>query len=326
MPQERLFRTGSPQAPRAGTDAWKLAARRRIRVGTASWTDKTLLEPGLFYPKEVKTPADRLRFYADVFPLVEVDASYYSLPSERNAKAWAERTPSGFVFNVKAFSLLTQHPARPAALPPDLREGLPESDKNVYLEKVPGAIVDEVWERFCRALRPLADAGRLGAVLFQFPEWFPPGPRNRAYILECRDRLASFLPDAWCAIEFRSAGWMSEPERQQRTLSFLEEQGLPYVCVDMPQGFRSSVPPVAAVTAPLAVVRFHGRRAETWGKRGVPVTERFRYEYSHEELAEWKPGVKRLAKDAKEVHVLMNNCYRDYAVRSAQTFTQMLLA
>jgi uncharacterized protein YecE (DUF72 family) len=294
-----------------------------VRVGTASWTDKTLLEPGLFYPKEVKTPADRLRFYADAFPLVEVDASYYSLPSERNSKAWAERTPSGFVFNVKAFGLLTQHPTKPAALPPDLREGL--GDKNLYLEKVPAPVVDEVWERFCGALRPLAAAGRLGAVLFQFPEWFPYGPRNRGYILECRDRLAGLLPDAWCAIEFRNATWMRDAERQERTLSYLAEHALPYVCVDMPQGFSSSLPPVASATAALALVRFHGRRAETWGKRGIAVTERFRYDYSKQELAEWKPRVKELARDAKEVHVLMNNCYRDYAVRSAKTFSQLLL-
>lgn len=298
-------------------------------MGTASWTDKTLLEPGLFYPKELRTPADRLRFYAETFPIVEVDASYYSLPSERNSKAWVERTPSGFVFNVKAFALMTQHPTPPRSMPPDLREALPPEaleKKNIYIGGVPAEMIDEVWSRFCGALRPLASASRLGAVLFQFPEWFPPGRANRAYLVECRDRLAAHLPDAWCAVEFRNEGWMRDSESQERTLSFLRDEGLPYVCVDMPQGFKTSIPPVAAATAPLAMVRFHGRREDTWGKKGISVHERFGYDYAPEELAEWAPRLTSLEKEAREVHVLMNNCYRDYAVRSAQAMAQLALS
>lgn len=308
-----------------GAPAWDLFRRHGVRVGTASWTDKTLLEPGLFYPAEVKTATERLRFYAERFPLVEVDSSYYGLPSERNAKAWTERTPVGFVFNVKAFSLLTQHPTRVTGLPKDLREPLPEGKQRVYPRDVPPDVTNEVWTRFCSALRPLHDAGKLRAVLFQFPEWFPPSLANRDYVIECRERLGRGLPDADCAIEFRNEGWMRDADRQERTLAFLAEHGLPYVCVDMPQGFRTSIPPVAGVTAPLAVVRFHGRRSEVWGKRGVGVSERFRYDYSQDELAEWTPRVDHLASQAEEVHVLMNNCYRDYAVRSAQTMVQLTL-
>src|SRR3954462_4038966 len=124
-------------------------------VGTASWTDKTLLESG-WYPPDVTTPEERLRFYAEQFPLVEVDSTSYTPPNERNSELWAARTPAYFRFNIKAFSLLTQHPTRPSALYKDLREGLGEqADKaNVYAKDLDPKIVDEVWERFLSALEP----------------------------------------------------------------------------------------------------------------------------------------------------------------------------
>ena len=93
----------------------------RILVGTTSWTEKTLVESRRFYPSDVHTAEARLRFYASQFPVVEVDSSYYGLPSSRNAGLWAERTPDGFVFDVKAFRLLTQHQTPPDALPKDIR-------------------------------------------------------------------------------------------------------------------------------------------------------------------------------------------------------------
>jgi len=99
---------------------------------------------------------------------------------------------------------------------------------------------------------------------------------------------------------------------------------LPLVCVDEPQGFPSSVPPLAEVTAPLAVVRFHGRNAATWEAKGITVAERFNYLYSPEELQEWVPRIGRLAQEAEEVHVLFNNCYRDYAVRNARQMAETL--
>jgi len=308
--------------------SWTLFRERGVRVGTASWTDKTLLEPGLFYPKGISSAADRLGFYADHFPVVEVDATYYALPAQRNAELWVERTPPDFVFNVKAFGLLTQHPAKATALPKDMREMLPEevaAKPRFYPRDVPPEVIDESWKRFLGALAPLHTAGKLGAILFQFPEWFPPSRANKDYIVECGDRLAAILPDASCAVEFRNEGWMRDAQRQERTFAMLEEHGLTYVCVDMPQGFPTSIPPVTAATGPLAMIRFHGRRSETWGKRGVTVTEKFRYDYSRSELAEWEPRVEELATKARETHVLMNNCYRNYAVRSASTMAQLAL-
>src|SRR5258706_14859013 len=93
----------------------------QVRVGTASWTDRTLIESG-WYPPEANNPEKRLRYYARQFPLVEVDATYYALHAEQTARAWAERTPPDFTFNIKAFSLFTQHPTPIRAFPADLRE------------------------------------------------------------------------------------------------------------------------------------------------------------------------------------------------------------
>ena len=286
-----------------------------IRVGTASWTDKTLLESG-WYPPEVDTPEKRLAYYAEQFHLVEVDATYYSLPSERNSELWAARTPDGFVFDVKAFSLLTQHPTKPGALYQDLRPDT--TKKNVYLKDFDARTVDAVWERFLSALGPLADAGKLGALLFQFPQWFPIGKRNRDYILDCKDRCA---PVPIC-VEFRNRTWM-EPDNQAETLDFLRSYGIAYVCVDMPQGFVSSIPPVVAATSPdLAVVRFHGHNDAEWESGSVQ--RRFTYLYSDQELKTWVPRLEELAGQAKETHVLMNNCHRDYAQRNATALLGML--
>jgi uncharacterized protein YecE (DUF72 family) len=287
----------------ATSPAWTLYREDGIRIGTASWTDKTLLEPGLFYPEGVNSPAERLTFYAQNFPIVEVDSTYYGLPAQRNAELWAERTPEQFIFNVKAFALLTQHPTKATALPKDVRENVPSDvlDKpRIYPRDLSADVIEECWTRFLTSLRPLSDESKLGALLFQFPEWFPPSRANREYVVECGDRIAAVLPGVACAVEFRSEGWMRDPE-------------------------RTSIPPVAAATAPLAVVRFHGRRSDTWGKRNVSVHDKFGYDYSPEELKEWQPRIVELSSQAREVYVLMNNCYRDYAVRSARNMAQMTL-
>ena len=159
-----------------------------IRVGTASWTDRTLLESG-WYPPDASTPARRLQFYASRFALVEVDATYYALPAEQTAASWAARTPAGFTFNVKAFSLFTQHPTRIAALPADLRPAAQHAGKDpVYLRQVDPAVTGQAWDRFLAALEPLHRAGKLGAILLQFPRWFPISRASKDYILSCARR------------------------------------------------------------------------------------------------------------------------------------------
>ncbi|MGX1618275.1 DUF72 domain-containing protein [Micromonospora chalcea] len=284
-----------------------------IKVGTASWTDRTLLDSG-WYPDSADTPERRLSYYARKFPLVEVDATYYSPPAERTARLWAERTPAGFTFNVKAFSLLTGHPTRVSALYKDLR---PDTDKrNVYPDDLPAQAYEEVWTRFLSALDPLVEAGKLGALLFQFPPWFTIKRDNKQYLLEVARRCAPLRP----VFEFRHASWF-DGDNAEETLGFLREHALPFVCVDMPQGHKSSIPPVLAATADLAVVRFHGH-SDKWTSKDIH--EKFGYDYSKRELRDWAPKLRELAGEAEQTHVLMNNCYRDYAQRNARTLVNLL--
>jgi len=293
----------------------------RILVGTCSWADKTLVDSG-WYPPDAKTPEDRLRYYSEQFPIVEVDSTYYGLPAERNAALWVERTPPDFLFDIKSYALFTHHPAATRSLPKDVRGSLPPSlseKANLYYRDVPADVRDELWRRFASALLPLDSAGKLGTVLFQFPPWFLPGGESRDYIAEAKERMGQYS----LAVEFRNNLWLSE-RNQERTLAFLSESAIPYVCVDEPQGFRNSVPPIVAATGPVALIRLHGRNAETWTKRGIGAAERFDYLYRDEELAEWTPRVQELARGSREVHVLFNNCQRDYAVRNARQMAGLL--
>ena len=293
-----------------------------ILIGTCSWTDPTLIQSGRFYPEWAKSAESRLQFYAGQFPIVEVDSSYYALPSERTSRLWVERTSERFVFDVKAFRLLTQHPTPTSALPKDIREALPAGTKEkarLYQRDLPAGLVDEVWTRFERALLPLDSAAKLGVVLFQFPPWFYPGNEQRDYILACKERL----PQYRLAVEFRHNSWVNEKNRE-RTLSFLRQNDLPFVCVDEPQGFRSSVPPVAEATSDIGLVRFHGRNRDTWEKQGISPAERFNYLYSEHELAEWSPRIKALAARTGQLHVLFNNCYQDKAVVNARQMGYIL--
>ena len=306
-----------------------------ILVGTAGWTDRSLIASG-WYPADANNAEKRLRYYARQFPLVEVDATYYALPAEQTARAWAERTPAGFTFNIKAFSLFTQHPTPVKALPADLREAAGQAGKDrVYLKDVDPALAEQAWERFLAALEPLRaagqggagqgaagqhgagqhgagqhGAGKLGAILLQFPPWFPISRANKDYILACAQRAA---PRRVC-VEFRNHTWMTD-DNQQETLRFLADHQLPYVCVDMPQGYPSSIPPVLAATSDLAVVRMHGH-SDKWTSKEI--AERFGYRYSEDELDEWAPKIGGLAAEAEVTHVVFNNCYRDYAHVNAQ--------
>ena len=292
-----------------------------ILTGTASWTDPTLLESG-WYPSQADTPEDRLKYYTSQFPLVEVDSTYYSLPSERTSVLWVDRTPDHFTFDFKAFRLFTGHPTPLKALPKRIRDELPPELRGkslVYSKDLPSELVEPVWDMYRQALMPVHSAGKLGAVFFQFPKWFIYSPDNLQQLTRLRERL----PDYPVAVEFRQPSWMSE-RHADRTLGFLREHGIAYTSVDEPQGTSASVPPVAAATADLAVVRFHGRRAETWDKPGVGVEERFKYLYSEDELKEWVPKIQALAGEAQQVHALMNNCYADYGVRNARQLSLLL--
>jgi uncharacterized protein YecE (DUF72 family) len=294
-----------------------------VRLGTASWTDPTMTARGVFYPGDADTAEERLQYYASRFPLVEVDATYYALPALRTSELWVERTPPDFTFDIKAHALMTGQPTETRRLPKVIREELPAPlrDKaRIYAKDLPDELRDAVWAMFRDGLAPLAERGQLGSILLQYPRWVFPSNESRAGIEEAAERLAGWR----CAVEYRNGSWLNE-KNAERTIRFLADHDLTFVMVDEPQGFKSSVPPVAAVTSSeLAVVRFHGRNAATWEARGITPAERFRYLYDRDELKEWVPRIRSAALEAKEVHALMNNCFSNYGTTNARELAALL--
>jgi uncharacterized protein YecE (DUF72 family) len=295
---------------------------REIRVGTASWTDPTIVKGGVFYPRGASSSEDRLRYYASQFPTVEVDSTYYSLPERAIATLWAERTPDDFVFHVKAHALMTGQPTEVARLPEPIIDALPAAlaeKPRIYAKDLPLELYDVVWTYFLDALEPLRAAGKLGGVLLQYPRWFLPTPENKDHLAESAARLAG-TPGA---VELRNHHWYGGADGRgkatQWTLDMLRDLGLTYVMVDGPQGLESSVPPVAAVTTPeLAMVRLHGRRTATWEAAKVPTVERYRYLYSPQELDAWVPRIEEASAQARRTTVFLNNCYGNYGTTNAR--------
>jgi uncharacterized protein YecE (DUF72 family) len=292
-----------------------------VRAGTCSWTDRTLVKDSDWYPKKTMTAAERLASYAGHFPIVEVDSTYYAPPSERTTSLWAANSPDGFAFDVKAYSLLTGHPTRTASLWKDMRDAvLPEhrEQERIYATHLEPEALEEAWRRFASALAPLQDAGRLSTLLFQYPPWFHPRKDTRAEL----ERLPERLGGLSAMVEFRSPRWTATPRDRERTLALLESLELAYVCVDAPAA--SGLPRLLAVTHEPAVLRCHGRSDEAWKRVGGTAAERFRYFYDDGELRELAGSARELAEQARETHVLMNNCYRDYAVRNAEELIELI--
>jgi uncharacterized protein YecE (DUF72 family) len=295
----------------------------RIKVGISSWTEPTLVRSG-WYPPGAHTAEARLRYYASRFPIVEVDSPYYALPAPHQVEAWVARTPAEFTMNVKAHALLTGHYTDPRRLPRDLQEALaPElrHKERLYPRDLGDELRAEVAARFRAAVEPLRAAGKLGVVLLQLPVWLPFGHRSQHEVEE----VCARLPGLRLALEFRNRTWMSARHRWD-SLRWLRERGLAYVSVDEPQGFTSSVPPVAEATTDLAIVRFHGRNARTWTQRLPSAAIRLDYRYRSDELQEWVPRIRQLASRSGEVHAIMNNCHRDDAVNNAAELAGLLEA
>jgi uncharacterized protein YecE (DUF72 family) len=294
-----------------------------VRVGVASWTDPTFTAKGVFYPDNARTPEKRLRYYASRFPVVEVDSTYYALPTVDTARAWVERTPDDFIFDVKAFALMTGHPTEVSRLPAALKAKLPATlanVKRVTAEELPADFVDETWRIFREACAPLQTANKLGGVFLQYAPWIAPTKDSPAMLEKAIERLEG-LP---AAIEFRNAEWMTERLRD-RTWRLLETLGASYVGVDEPQGTPTSIPPVLRTTQRrLAVIRLHGQRSDTWAAPGVPAVEKYRYLYSSAELDEWAEKIVEAAATAENLHVIFNNCYANYgAVNAAEMISKL---
>ena len=299
-----------------------------VLIGTAAWADPSLIGCGRFYPPDCRTPEARLRFYATQFPLVEVDSSFYAMPRPEVAHQWAQRTPEGFTFNVKAFRLFTGHATPPQALDADLRRALgldaAPGAPPLYYPHVPGEIRDELWRRFEMALEPLRQASRLGLVHFQYAPWVRRNRAGLAHVRVCAERLA----DAFTvSTEFRHRSWF-DGANANATLALQHELGLVHTVVDEPQGFDNSVPPVWAATRPdVALVRLHGRNARTWNApAGSRSTGRFDHDYQGEELLDLSRRIRTLAEQVVNAHVVFNNNHEDQGQRNGRTLRGIMQA
>jgi uncharacterized protein YecE (DUF72 family) len=288
--------------------------------------DAALIEDGSFYPRKSMTAEARLGWYARFFDTVEINSSYYAIPAARNAVLWAQRTPPGFLFNVKAYSLLTGHHPRPATLPAELQLMLPRQPRltrrgEVEAGEFPSEALDQAFRLFRQALTPLAEAGKLGYVLFQLAPWVRFDEARLAYLASLPARLPGFE----IAVEFRDRSWM--PGHADETLRTLRAAGLAHVIVDGPSA-PNAVPYVPAVTAPTSVFRLHGRNAEGWMRQlrgGEPtVREKYDYLYSEDELRALRPDVESAAAEAERVFVAFNNNNRAYPVQNALMLKRML--
>ena len=294
-----------------------------VLIGTASWSSKTLVDSARFYPPGVSSAEARLRYYASRFPLVEVDSSYYAMPTPATVQLWAERTPDDFTMNVKAFRLFTGHPTSPTVLAKDIRAALPPSRKaNLYLRDVPAEIVNELWRRFMEALAPLRASSKLGLVHFQFPPWLLRNAEGHAHVRMCVERMAGHT----LSVEFRQQSWFADERAVASTLAFERELGVVHTVVDGPQGFANSVPALWEVTHPhYALLRLHGRNVETWNIKGASdSSERFNYDYPEAELNELAQKVKRIAAQALSTHVVFNNNMEDQGQRNAASLSAFL--
>src|SRR5881275_1838419 len=271
-----------------------------VRIGTCSWADEALSK--WFYPP--KLPAkERLAWYAEHFDTVEVDSTFYRLPSESMVQGWAERTPDGFTMHIKAFGLMTRHPVKAEVIPEDLRGEMPVDERG-RVDRPPRELRGEVFRRFLEALEPLRAAGKLGGILFQMPPYVVYKDRSLDYLEWAREQLGGDE----MLVEFRHASWLDDEHRDE-TLRFLEELGATHVIVDAPriEGAKNVAPTVLALTSPTAYIRFHGRNAETWNKRGGGAAERFDYLYSGDELREWIGPLRELSEQAEQAYAFFNN-------------------
>ncbi|HZT90685.1 MAG TPA: DUF72 domain-containing protein [Gaiellaceae bacterium] len=287
-----------------------------VRIGTCSWADEALSKH--WYPEGV-APRERLAFYARHFSTVEVDSTFYRVPTEQMVRSWAERTPDGFVMHVKAFGLMTRHPVRLEQVPPELRDGLPVDERG-RVDRPSREARAAVFRTFLDALGPLRERGKLGGILFQMPPYVTWKPASLDYLEWAREQVGGdgFL------FEPRHRSWYAEEVRAE-LLRWLEERRMTWVVVDAPKVDAGNVPAtLVATTTPVAYVRFHGRNAGTWNVRGGSAATRFDYLYSEEELREWVPPLRELANEAEEAYAFFNNNNQTNGVAQAPAGAQLL--
>ncbi|AMA71506.1 DUF72 domain-containing protein [Aneurinibacillus thermoaerophilus] len=265
-----------------------------ILIGLTGWGDHDHL-----YVQKILS-RDKLKVYSTHFPIVEVDSSFYAVQPVKNYVKWAEDTPQGFSFIVKAYQGMTGH----------LRGENPFES------------IGEMFDAFKNSIVPLREAGKLKAVLFQYPPWFDCTRKNVDILRYTKDKME----DIPVALEFRHQSWFA-PKMRERTLAFMEKDGWIHSICDEPQAGVGSVPTVLHATdRNVTIVRFHGRNAAGWHSSGQPNWRevRYLYRYSTEELKEWKEKLELLQKQTKEICVIFNNNSGGDAADNAKELMELL--
>jgi uncharacterized protein YecE (DUF72 family) len=279
-----------------------------IRIGLAGWGD----HPSLF-PAQTSA-GKKLSLYSRLFPVVEVDSSFYAVPSSATVQRWVDETADDFGFVVKANQAMTGHDRGRE----HQRIGAGRAGNGGAAEEE----LERVFAAFREAFEPMLRVGKLRTVLFQYPPWFDCSRSNVEAL-----RRAKRLMEGWpTALEFRHQSWFAMDMRD-RTLSFMEREGWMHSVCDEPQAGSGSVPTVAAATHPqLTVVRFHGRNAEGWNASGSPNWRnvRYLYDYSDEELREWLPILDKLSRDTEEICIIFNNNSGGHGAGNAKRLMSML--
>ena len=282
---------------------------REILVGTASWSDPGFVEH--WYPK--KMPAgDRLGWYAQHFELVEVNSTFYSVPELRMVERWCAATPNQFTFDVKLHQLFSFHSTPAKLLPPDLQRRA-ETDAKGNVKSTPN-LQEAMLKTFLRSMSIIRSTGKLGVLLLQLSPAFSP----RKHQLNELEPLSEMLSEYDLAIEFRNRNW-AVGDQLGSTLNFMRKRHATFVNVDAPASDHFTVMPsdVDEVTNPRAAyLRLHGRNAKAY-ITGKTVAARFDYDYSEKEIAEVAERSRKLAQEARELHVIFNNNNLDYAPRAA---------
>lgn len=239
---------------------------------------------GPFYPAGTRS-GDFLSYYARHFDTVEVNSTYYAIPNPRVMDLMEKKTPPGFRFIVKLNKAMTHD----------------------------GSLEPGLYREFLAVLSPLKAAGKYDGLLAQFPWGFKHTPRNLAHLEGLRDRLAGEP----LFVEFRHDSWLT-PD----LAAWLRQHELGFCAVDEPP-LKGLLPPVTMVTATDAYVRFHGRNSDTWWASGTG-GDRYDYDYSPAELAEWVKKVGELARQARRTYLFFNNCHAGQAARNASLMKQLL--
>jgi uncharacterized protein YecE (DUF72 family) len=281
----------------------------KILVGTASWTDPGFI--ARWYPKKMAAH-ERLPWYAQHFQMVELNSSFYSVPDRRMAERWCASTPDQFRFNVKLHQLFSFHSTQAKLLPPELQR-LAETDVKGKVKTSP-ELRDALLKSFLQPMSILQSAGKLGVLLLQLSPAFSP----RKHELSELQPLIQQLADYRLAIEFRNRNWLVG-DQVRSTMAFLRGHQVAFVNVDAPAADHFSIvpPDLNEITNPdFTYLRLHGRDAKAY-LMGKTVAARFNYDYSDKEIGEVAERSRKLADEAKEVHVVFNNNNLDYAPRAA---------